>query len=507
MARRLDRRAFLRYAISGLGVAVAGGAIASLSGCDPHARDVGPDDAAEGLQRTGESPNLVLDMRARPDEVQILPGAKTKVWRYEARVLGGDAGSVQPLPSSYLGPLLRFRRGETVRITFTNELPEPTIIHWHGMHVPEHADGHPRLAIDPGESYTYTFRVMNRAGTYWYHPHPHGRTGPQVNAGLAGLIIVEGNEVSTTALPSGAYDVPLVIQDRAFSDDNQLMYAATMETRMLGFSGDTILVNGQPTYVLPVATRPYRLRLLNGSNARIYKLGWSDGRHLDVIATDGGLLERPVSRTTVTLAPGERVEVWVDFSQDPIGAAIILQNLSFAGGDTFPVVQANVVREEQAHAVLPEVLSDLGGYREIDAINREKPRSFTLEMSHMSWQLNGRTFDMHKVAPDEVVRLGDLEVWEFRNDSLRMAMPHPMHVHNVQFQVVGREVLPDFAAQNRGLAEGYVDEGWKDTVLLLPGERVKVLLKFESYEGLYLYHCHNLEHEDAGMMRNYRVQA
>jgi FtsP/CotA-like multicopper oxidase with cupredoxin domain len=479
-----------------------------LSACAPAVSGDSSNQELTTDEDARDPPDLELAMRARLDEVQIFEGNKTKVWRYDAEVLHGDRGAVRHMPESYLGPLLHFRKGSFVRIRFTNELPEPTIIHWHGMHVPEAADGHPSLAIGPGETYVYNFRVLNRAGTYWYHPHPHGRTGPQVYAGLAGLLIVSDDEESGVELPWDTYDVPLVIQDRTFSDDNQMSYASMMETKVFGHIGNTILVNGQPDYVLPVATRPYRLRLLNGSNARIYKLGWSDGRPVQIIGTDGGLLERPVNRATVTLAPGERIELWVDFSAVKLGTALKLQSLDFQGSGAFVILEALVEREEQAQGrALPGKLSELGGYLEADAVNRRRPRSFTLGMADKTWQLNGRSFDMAEVAANEVVRLGDLEVWEFRNDSLRMAMAHPMHIHNVQFQIIGRDMLPDFVAQNRGLTEGYVDEGWHDTVLVLPGERVRVLVKFETYEGLYLYHCHNLEHEDMGMMRNYRVRA
>jgi FtsP/CotA-like multicopper oxidase with cupredoxin domain len=326
--------------------------------------------------------------------------------------------------------------------------------------------------------------------------------------GLAGLLLVTDDEESSLGLPDGAFDVPLVIQDRSFTDDNQFSYLEDgMQSPMIGFHGDEILVNGQPDFTLPVATRPYRLRLLNGSNARIYKLGWSDGRPFQVIATDGGLLERPVTRSTLTLAPGERVEVWADFGQDEAGTELVLQNLAFTGSQAFPILKVTVNEEASAQIALPEVLSTPNRHREADAVNRRNPRSFTMEMQHMAWLLNGRTFEMDVVARNEVVRLGDLEVWEFVNQSRHMAMPHPMHVHEVQFQVIEREVLPAYADLSRELSDGYVDEGWKDTVLLMPGERVKILLKFEHYEGLYLYHCHNLEHEDLGMMRNYRVKA
>ena len=274
-----------------------------------------------------------ISLRATPTETNILPGQPTRTWSYRGEVLSGDAAAVQHIPGSYLGPILRLHTGQKVRVRFTNELDEPSIVHWHGLHVPEEADGHPRLAIGPGETYTYEYTMHNRAGTYWYHPHPHGRTGPQVLLGMAGLLLVSDDEERAAGLPAGEYDVPLVLQDRTFDRDNQFVYLRNRMEQMMGFLGDRILVNGQPDFVLPVAARAYRLRLLNGSNSRIYKLAWQDGTPLTVIATDGGLLEKPVQRDYVMLAPGERVELWADFQGRPVGTELRLQSLAFFGGE------------------------------------------------------------------------------------------------------------------------------------------------------------------------------
>jgi blue copper oxidase len=187
--------------------------------------------------------------------------------------------------------------------------------------------------IPQGDSYLYEFEVKNRAGTYWYHPHPHGRTGPQVYGGLAGLFLVSDAEEQSLGLPDGEYDVPLVIQDRALDRDNQLLYTSgNRMAQMAGFLGDSILVNGRPDFTLPVSTTAYRLRLLNGSNSRIYKLAWQDARPLTIIGTDGGLLGKPVSRPYVFLAPGERIELWSDFTEDSVGYETALMSLSFDGG-------------------------------------------------------------------------------------------------------------------------------------------------------------------------------
>lgn len=504
---RLSRRDFLRYAGAGLGALAAGSLAFGLGGCSTPGRQLA-DGGSSAEPDSAGVPDTEVNLRAMQGEVDILPGGPTNVWRFEAEVFRGVERTVRTLPGSYLGPILTFAQGEHVRINFDNELTEPTIVHWHGLHIPEAADGHPRLVIDPGERYVYDFTVLDSAGTYWYHPHPHGRTGPQVYSGLAGLLLVEDDEASRLGLPDGEYDIPLVLQDRTFTGDNQLAYlGAGMHGQVMGFYGDRILVNGQPDFVLPVKTRPYRFRLLNGSNARIYKLAWEDNRPLTVIGTDGGLLERATTRPYVTLAPGERIELWVDFGGDAVGSRLTLESRSFPGSDAFPVMEVAVEEAASEGKPLPENLRTIAWHAEADAVNRRRPRRFEMDMRHRTWLLNGRTFEMEGVAANEVVRLDDLEVWEFINESPRMAMPHPMHVHNVQFQVIERQVLPEYADRHGALAEGFVDNGWKDTVLVMPGERVKVLLKFEHYEGLYLYHCHNLEHEDMGMMRNYRIRA
>jgi FtsP/CotA-like multicopper oxidase with cupredoxin domain len=469
-------------------------------------------------------PDLDIALKATPAEVPILPGTPTDVWTYQGQVIKGDQTSLINLERSYLGPIIRTRTGQKVRIRFTNDIANNTNVHWHGLHVPANMDGHPRLVIPKGESYTYEFEIRNRAGTYWYHPHPHGITGPQVYGGLAGLFLVSDDEEKAAGLPTGQYDIPLVIQDRSFDNNNQLIYLSghRME-QMTGFLGDWILVNGQPDFSLPVATRAYRLRILNGSNSRIYKLAWRDGRPLTVIGTDGGLLQKPVQRRNVMLGPGERLELWADFSKHPLDSQSFLVSLPFDAGAMgagrmgrgmmrsgailpngagFPVLRVKVTRRAKETLTLPQRLSTINRYRYSQAVNREYPRRFHLVMRHMTWTINGRTFRMREVANDEKVHLNTLEVWDFINEAGGMGMmggmdmPHPMHIHGMQFQVLER----------RGVRhEGYVDEGWKDTVLLMPGERIRLLVRFGDYPGLFLYHCHNLEHEDMGMMRNYLV--
>lgn len=516
-------------------------------------------------------PDVEIDLIASQSQAQILPGQPTTVWTYQGVLIKGDPSNLSPLQDSYVGPLIHVRKGQKVRIRFTNDLPEPSTIHWHGLLPPSRMDGQPQDAVQPGQTYVYEFEIVNRAGTYWFHPHPDLLTGGQVMRGLTGLFVVSDDEEAAAGLPSGAYDIPLVIQDRTFDQNNQIVGIqgdtmpgmASMEM-VMGFLGERILVNGQVTPLLPVATRAYRLRLLNGSNSRVYKLGWSHGAPLTVIATDGGLLERPVMRPYVMLGPGERIELWADFSQLPVGTEITLQSLPFLGaegdslseggstmpgmgmgmehggmmgmgetatpsngsqgsgdmpgynpklpnGAAFPILKIRLDRQEQETLSLPTILSKINGYQVEQAINVQQPRRFGLSMRNGSWLINGRSFKLEEVALDEIVKLNTLEVWEFVNEQNpneameKMGMVHPMHIHGVQFQVIDRQMLaPALIAGWDSVREGYVDEGWKDTVLIMPGEQVRLLLRFDLPD-LFLFHCHNLEHEDLGMMRNYRT--
>ncbi|MBL8202710.1 MAG: multicopper oxidase domain-containing protein [Blastocatellia bacterium] len=506
---------------------------------------------------------MILSLRAVPADIPLLSRQTTRVWMYQGEVLKGDPRSLQtldqfneslgtrrtrrrnissrtalsnsltaaeaepPPPSTYLGPIIRVRKGQRVRINFTNQLPEVTVMHWHGLHIPPEMDAHPSYLVQPGQSYVYKFVVANRAGTYWFHPHPDERTARQVYNGLAGLFIVTDEEETAAGLPTGSYDVPLVLQDRMVDAANQFVYQAG--GGMMGndgFLGDRIFVNGKPEYILTVERRAYRLRLLNGSNSRVYKLAWDDGTPLTVIGTDGGLLERAVQRNYVMLAPGERVELWADFSGRPIDSILQLRSLQFSGvevgmggggqalpnGAPFTVMRVQMTGRTSQTGLLPAQLSTLNRNRIEDAINRNAPRSFAVSIGMISggmrWVLNGRPYQESELAINEVVRLNTTEVWELSNTNTGgMSMVHPIHIHGLQFQVIERSINSQFTAGYETVRYGYVDEGWKDTVMIMPGERIKVLLRFEDFTGMYVYHCHNLEHEDAGMMRNYQVRS
>lgn len=478
------------------------------------------------------APDLVLRLTAAPGRLSLWPGEETAVLRYTGEVLRGRADALRPITGA-LGPTLELRRGERVRIVFRNRLDEPSIIHWHGMLVPEAADGHPRFAVAPGGEYVYEFTVRNPAGTYLYHPHPHGRTGSQVYRGLAGLVIVREAQEQAYGLP--AHELSLVIQDRRVSD-NQFVFKRMMMDDMNGVLGDTVLVNGAPEAAFRVAPRPYRLRLANVSNARMYKLAWSDGSPMQVIATDNGLLSAAdgiQTRPYVVLAPFERIELLEDFGTRRGGVEIALVSRAFAsmgmmegmGGDTMGRggmggmmggmmgrgmgdMMRGMMGPGQGEELTIARFTVAAGPRVAGAAPRlpspdseapeGKARLYTrLAFRHMQGFLNGRRFEMAAVADDERLPLGEGSVWTFANDGGGMDMPHPMHIHGVRFRILERS--RDGAPAD--LRDGLVDAGFKDTFLIFPGERVRLLVA-PTEPGLFMYHCHNLEHEDGGMMRN-----
>ena len=522
----MNRRELLRL----LGVAPL------ASGLAPLGDIAGVSNDGQAPQAFTGAPDVELSLTASRGELNLLPGAPTRVWRFTGKVQRGPDAALQVIPGSYLGPVIRLRRGQKVRIRFRNNLGEPSIVHWHGLDVPEAADGHPRLAVADGREYVYDFEVLNRAGAYWYHPHPHMRTGAQVYQGLAGLLIISDDEEDALGLPSGSAELLCVLQDRRIDGANQFVYAgaaaapgmgrgrgmgrnmADMMQTMNGWLGDRVLVNGQVQPAIDVDRRSYRLRLVNGSNARIYKLAWSDELPMTLIGGQGGLFERVRTTPTLTLAPGQRADVWLDLSERAAGTELHLRSLAFPaeavgqvgmmGSSGGPMPQGApltlmTLRASSATGPrlrLPERLCTPpdAWRRQPDAPVRRVPLTFM----QMNWLLGGRTFEMEAVTADETVAAGATQVWEIQNqpNPMGMSMAHPIHLHGPQFRVLSRS-----GAEGNALLAGIVDSAADDTVLVLPGETVRIQPTFSRFPGLYLYHCHILEHEDMGMMRNLRI--
>ncbi len=415
----------------------------------------------------------------------------------------GVEGPAWLLNESLPSPLLRVRRGDPFQVVLENQLPQDVILHWHGLAPPADMDGHPRYAVGTGGEYSYAFTVEDRAGTYWYHSHTHTRTAEQTYRGVAGLLIVEDDEEGALGLPSGNREIPVILQDRRVDAAGIPYYQPFGPDLMAGYMGPEPFGNGIRRPWIEVDSALYRLRVLNGSNARIFRLGRSDGRPLVLVGNDGGLIDRARTLDYVDLGPAERADLLLDLSGTEVGDRVMLRSLSFSlpGGAGFmgganrqgqplDVLEFRVTRRVEEPAVIPDVLSTVPGPNPEDVV-RERTFRFTSEM--MMHRINGRSFEMDRI--DEVVPFGETEIWSFVNDSF---LPHPVHLHATHFRVISRS-----GGRNQVMPW---EVGGKDTVLLHPFETVRVAVRFTAHRGLFLLHCHNLEHEDMGMMANILVE-
>ena len=479
-----------------------------------------------------------LKIHATAASFTLLPGRESPFLLYQTEHAG----------QAYQNPILRIESGARFTASLDNALAEPTIIHWHGLHVPAVMDGHPSTAIAPGGRYDYDFTVRDRGGTYWYHTHAHELTAKQAYNGLASYFLVDDDDQRNLAkaldLKLGVTDLPLVIQDKQFDAQGKLQYRPNMQETMMGWLGDIVLANLTPNAVHAVTPRTYRLRLLNGSNSRIYRLAFVKGDSalpFNVIGTDGGLIEQPQTVSEAFLVPGERLDVLFDAGQAQPGDEVFLKSLAFdpmenegagnamsgmpgmggkghdmgqmmagmstsrlALGAAFNVLKLSVVAGERIAATLPATLSIVNPIRTEGALERK----IELSMQMMRFLINGRSFRMGEIAFD--VKRGAVEIWSISNPVL--GMPHPMHLHGFSFQVLERLNSPPqwSAAARFGKGRVVSDLGWKDTALVWPGETLRIAIDFaHEFTGdqIYVFHCHNLEHADAGMMINFRVQA
>ena len=400
--------------------------------------------------------------------------------------------------ATFLGPILTARASDRLRMNVANQIGEPMTLHWHGLHLPAAADGGPHQEIAPGAVWSPEFDLLQKAGTFWFHGHQHEKTGAHVWAGMAGVLRVTDDEEAALTLPRthGEDDFTLVLQDRRFDANGQMPYALNMHDRMAGMQGDVMLVNGRAGPVLEVEAPLIRLRILNGANGSFYGLHFSDNRTFHQIASDGGLLAAPVPMQGAILSPGERGEFLVDVSD---GADTILRAETFGAEvammGTTGTRDVMAIRPRAARPApdLPARLADLPPPPA--ATGRE--RRFDLAMTGMGmmgdFTINGRRFDHSRI--DFAVPLGATETWTWTNTT---PMLHPMHIHDVQFRILSRNGQPP-AAHEAGL---------KDTVLIRPQETVDLRLSFADYADPalpYMYHCHILEHEDAGMMGQFTV--
>ena len=464
-----SRRRFLKMsAIGGAALALpidrAGALLVPRADPKPFRVPLSVPPVLKPVHSDGERDIYRLAMKA--SNVEILPGKKTRVWGYNGR---------------FPGPTIKATRGREVVVKQVNRLHIDTTVHLHGGHVSADNDGHPTDLIAPGEQREYVYPNQQETATLWYHDHTHHHTSRNVYMGLAGLYLIEDEAEAELNLPHGRYDIPLIVQDRTFRKDGSLVFTNNHNQ----IRGKTILVNGRPMPFLKVANRKYRFRILNASNSRNYTLGLDSNLPLVQIASDGGLLMAPHMTTGIPLWPAERAEIVIDFSAYEVGSQVVLNDTSAEGGPQ-PIMRFDVAREEHDPSSLPTTL------RSIDRLVGTTERTFELSRdpnTHV-WLIDGKPFSPRRV--DAEPRLGDTEIWTFRNLS---DQTHPMHVHLVMFQVLAH----DNAAPDPG------ELGWKDTVRVGPAQTVRVVMKFTDHTGRYVFHCHNLAHEDHDMMAQMRV--
>ncbi|HRK07411.1 MAG TPA: multicopper oxidase family protein [Pseudobdellovibrionaceae bacterium] len=452
--------------------------------------------------RTGPTGPIALDfeLQAVPESFHVYSDRATEMWRFRVGTVTAGASQLSHIPGSFLGPTLELRQGQRLRVKFVNSITQASIIHWHGLDVPMDQDGHPHSVVGPGDSYQYDFVIPNRAGLYFYHPHPHGKVGEQVNRGLVGLLRVRDDEEDALGLPADENEHLIALIDRRVNADRQFEYmTGGGHDHMMGMHGNTLLINGQTQAPLKVKRGWQRLRIANLSNARIYNLQWSDGRPLSIIGTDGGLLESAETRQQVLLSPAERLDVLVDLSKAKEGDQLSLQSAPLVAGrgSPFDLIQLHCTSEIGAAWTMPQTLCRFDRISESEAINAApgSEKIFTLGISQQEgWTIDALPYEPGIVRAKETVRFGDTEIWEFDNSGTHL--PHPIHIHGASFQVLSR---------TSGSFTGAFDLGWKDTVLLLPGDRVRLIKRFNTHKGDFLFHCHNLEHEDHAMMRDFRI--
>jgi spore coat protein A len=473
-----------------------------------------------------------------PQVLQPIGTSMSGAPMYELDVVSASQQLHSELPATDLwtyngtfpGPTIEADVDTPIEVTYSNDLP-PTghalavnecphgpnhwqntsrvVTHLHGGHVPSRFDGQPEFHLMPGESSVYTYPNEQLPGTLWYHDHAMGITRLNVYMGLAGYYLLRDDFERNLGLPDGEFEIPLALQDRQFNPDGSLYYPPTIEN---AFYGDKILVNGAVWPYLDVKQGKYRLRLLNGSQARVYTLKLENPAApmqnipFELIGTDGGLIDAPISLDTVTLAPAERLDVVVDFAGFTQGDEIVLRNLDERTPQVPNVMRFDIGVEPGFTDALPGSLRPVVPISEGSA---SLTRRFQFEWDADPcaggiWTIrsvgaSNETLGRHWDDISELPVLDDTEIWEVTNAT---GMMHPFHMHLVMFQILDRtDMLTGLPIP----LEPWEANTWKDTVPLPERTRARVIAKFEDYPGRFAYHCHILDHEDHEMMRQFQT--
>jgi spore coat protein A len=552
-----DRRAFLKLCIK------SAPAVVFASGI--KADEIRDQASAQPVYRTPGSLERYIDPLPIPK--RLVPyGTRKDVALFRVRMLEFKQQMHSQLPPTrlwgyeghYPGPTFEVFRGKPIEVLWENHLPlehmlniDPhihgampptpavrTVPHLHGSRSPSESDGLPEKWFTPGSSSNYSYPNSQRAATLWYHDHAVGITRLNVYAGLSGFYLLRDNEVGAMELPSGDYEIPLLLQDRTLDDAGQLVYSPTHEDGLKlppgvwgpEFFGDLPVVNGAIYPYLDVEPRSYRLRLLNGANSRFFNLFFNLAKRptdipslvpIHQIGTDGGFLSSPAALNKVLLGPAERADLIVDFSGLE-GRTVTLSNdapAPFPGWAMatahherlYELMQFRVTRALRSKGKPVGTLPPIA-FRKLDENQSVVTRDFVLSerLDAQGHSLGVRINDKGYDDPvTEIVKRGSLEKWRFINTT---DDAHPMHLHLVQFQILHRQGFNAAAFANKKLElagpprpPAANEAGWKDTAVVSPGEILTILVRFEGYTGRYVFHCHMLEHEDNDMMRPYEV--
>ncbi|MEX5235811.1 multicopper oxidase family protein [Kocuria arenosa] len=464
-----------------------------------------------------QSPVLGAEDPGSRPTVDPVDGKPIKYYRVEER-----AASAQILPKAGLltpilgyngifpGPTIDVYQGTKVELTVVNKLPRQhaldghsldTSTHLHGSASLPQYDGYASDITRPGFQKTYKYPNFQGARTLWYHDHGVHHTALNAYSGLAGQYHMH-DATSERLLPRGKYDVALTVSDAMFAANGSLGYEDNSQS---GLWGDVVLVNGKPWPVMKVQKRVYRFRFLNCSISRSFRPRLSTGDPLVMVATDGGLMPTAQAVREYRHASAERYEFLIDFSKYRTGQRVELQNLSNDNNVDYDftdkILAFDVVGDavDTSDPTWNRIPTTLAGSEVMDLQESQatRTRRFRVERSNGMWTIDGVTWEdviasnYRKVAAE--VELGATEIWEFENSS--GGWFHPMHIHLVDFKILGRNGRAPFA----------YELGPKDTAYVGENETVRLLMKFGPHTGRYMVHCHNLVHEDHDMMVQYQV--
>ncbi|MEZ5013461.1 MAG: multicopper oxidase domain-containing protein [Chitinophagales bacterium] len=507
----MNRRSFLRNTLAGT-TAIAVTPSAFLASCGPD----GTDALDKALIGTVGGVNVVVPPLPfttpfSAPQVKNASSVVVEASNNNTVLVGINQTFCYGYTSSIWGPTLKISAGNAANITFENSINENSNIHFHGLALAANVDGNPDDVVSFGGSKSYAFDANSRAGLYWYHPQTERSTGKQINLGLGGLFVIDGGEEGGLGLPNIDESIFLVLQDKRFNDSDTLFYGPSTAERIAGYFGEHMMVNGLIGPFKNVATKVVRLRIVNASNARIMNLGFDcdnpDFGNPTMIGNDGGLLPNSATSAQIMLAPGERIDLLVDFRPLNVGDIVTMKSKTFGGGgkyqgsESFEIMQFVVNNATVDGYTIPGSLATIPVLTEADATNT---RSLDISNKNINSDeayndpehihgINGDSYDPNVV--NYTIDAGTTELWEISNDGADE--PRAIHISGAKFQIISRVGGRDSVKQ--------WEEGWKDTVLLLPDETVQIVIPFGMNLGKYFVYCTNLEMADSGLMHSYEI--